>query len=127
MQSTSPKQSTIQVHCTPVRNCVGQLQCDDEAYEEYCRDYRYRQQLEDENMDVAILAAVLPSLRNLRSVRIEKDMSDTAGDWDDEDCSFPRSRAGQRFVRAFTTSLSVSGLGIEELTLVPSAETLLPC
>jgi hypothetical protein len=44
-------------------------------------------------------------------------MSDAAGDWDDEDCFFPHSCAGQRFFRAVTTSLSVSGLGIEELTL----------
>jgi hypothetical protein len=50
------------------------------AYKEYCRDYQYQQRLEDENMDVAILAAVLPSLRNLRSMRIEKDTSDTTGE-----------------------------------------------
>lgn len=77
------------------REILGWRQNDfDEAYEEHYQNYPY-QQLEDENIDVAILAAVLPSLHNLRSVTIEKDMGDTAGDWDDEDCgSFPHSRAG---------------------------------
>jgi hypothetical protein len=50
-------------------------------------------------------------------MRIEKDTSDTTSEWDNEFHSFMYSRTRQWFFRAVTTSLSVSGLGIEELTL----------
>jgi hypothetical protein len=51
----------------------------DKVYKEYCCNYQYLQQLEDKNIDIAILAAVLPSLCNLYSIRIEKDTSNTTG------------------------------------------------
>ena len=88
-----------------------------DMYEEYCRARQHQELLEDGNLDIASLAAALPRFRRLRSIKILRDLNDLDEDWSMLESSFTYSKAGRRFFDATACALSVSGLGIEELSL----------
>lgn len=85
-------------------------------YQTYCHNCEHQKHLEESNVDIASLAAAIPQLRTLRSIRVLEDFGSWLKDWFVHDYH-GYTRTGPRLFGAITSALYVSGLEIEELHL----------
>lgn len=89
----------------------------DDVYETHGLSNQQQEFLAGSSVDVASLATAFNCFRKLRTVRILQDLRNTFGDWFLLDRVFANSRAGQALFEALTSTLFVTGLGIERLAL----------
>jgi hypothetical protein len=97
--------------------CIDGKDRTQETFNDADKDCQCQQPLEDGNVDIASVATALRRFHRLCSIEIVRDLSHLEETWYYVDSLFTYSQAGQRLLKAITSALFVSELGLEELSL----------